>query len=104
MARRVDSAYRSRMNAVSTLKAEDDLFRVWEWRIPPGGSTEWHTHEYAYTVVPLVDGLMKIDTPDGWVEFPLTAGEPYCRPAGVSHDVHNGGDTDIVFIEVERKG
>ena len=91
------------MDATATIKAEDDRFRVTEWRLPPGTSTGWHVHELAYVVVPLTGGLMRIETPDGWIENPLTAGEPYSRPAGVEHDVHNGGETDIVFIEVERR-
>ena len=91
------------MDATSTRKIDDDSFRITEWRLPPGTSTGWHVHEFAYAIVPLVDGLMRIETPDGWVDSPIALGEPYSRPAGVEHDVHNGGDTDIVFIEVERR-
>ena len=69
-------------------------------QMPSDGKPE---HELPYTVVPLTDGLMRIETPDGWIDFPIAAGAPYSRPAGVEHDVHNGGDTEIRFIEVEAR-
>ena len=91
------------MDATATPLGDEHGFRLTEWRLPPGTSTGWHVHELPYTVVPLTDGLMRIDTPDGWIDFPIEAGTPYSRPAGVEHDVHNGGDTEIRFIEVEAR-
>jgi beta-alanine degradation protein BauB len=31
----------------------------------------------------------------------LSSGVAYFRPAGVEHDVFNGGDQDLVFVEIE---
>jgi len=31
----------------------------------------------------------------------LTSGAAYFRPAGVEHDVFNGGDRELIFVEVE---
>ena len=34
----------------------------------------------------------------------LEAGAAYARPAGVRHDVMNGGEAPMSFVEVEHKG
>jgi mannose-6-phosphate isomerase-like protein (cupin superfamily) len=34
----------------------------------------------------------------------LSSGMSYFRPAGVEHDVFNGGDRELVFVEVELIG
>lgn len=31
----------------------------------------------------------------------LSPGVAYFRPAGIEHDVFNGGDGDLIFVEVE---
>jgi mannose-6-phosphate isomerase-like protein (cupin superfamily) len=31
----------------------------------------------------------------------FSSGVAYFRPAGVEHDVFNGGDQELVFVEVE---
>jgi len=33
----------------------------------------------------------------------LSAGEAYHRPAGIGHDVMNGADVPMAFVEVEFK-
>lgn len=90
-------------DAVPTIQVENERVRVVEWRFAPGAHTGWHVHEYDYVVVPQTDGLLKIDTSDGWQQAELTAGVPYYRQAGVEHDVYNGGERELVFVEVEIK-
>ena len=47
-------------------------------------------------------GAFTIVDPDGNArQFPLEPGRSYFRKAGVSHNVINEGDSDIVFVEVE---
>lgn len=33
--------------------------------------------------------------------FDLAPGMSYFRPAGVEHDVFNGGETELVFVDIE---
>ena len=41
---------------------------------------------------------------DGVVQDrPMTAGTSYARPAGVEHDIQNGSDHPIAFVEIEVK-
>jgi beta-alanine degradation protein BauB len=90
------------MNAIGTVQLDDEVFRVTEWRFPPGASTGWHRHERDYVVVPLTTGELTIVTVDGEVAAALTAGQSYTRRAGVEHDVQNRNDFEFVFVEVER--
>jgi beta-alanine degradation protein BauB len=54
-------------------------------------------------VVLLTDAVMKVDDGSGVTETRLAAGQAYHRPAGVQHDVMNGADAPMAFIEVEFK-
>ena len=50
----------------------------------------------------LTDSVMKIEAPDGAVsEVQRKAGECYQRPAGIEHDVMNGSEHPMAFIEIE---
>lgn len=81
---------------------DNSRVRVTTWRFAPGAQTGRHQHEYDYVVVPMMDGLLRIETPDGSVsEVPLRRGEPYFRLAGVDHNVINASGHDFEFIEVE---
>jgi mannose-6-phosphate isomerase-like protein (cupin superfamily) len=75
--------------------------RVTRHRLMPGAHTGFHRHEYDYVVVPITDGRMRIV--DGAKESlaDLTSGAAYFRQAGVEHDVFNGGDRELIFVEVE---
>ena len=77
--------------------------RVTEWRfLKKGDNTGWHTHEYDYVVVPLFDGVLEIDHPDGTRTIAeLQNGVPYYRELGVQHDVINGNDFECAFVEIE---
>ena len=89
--------------AKPTLLVETDRMRVTEWRFAKrGDNTGWHKHGYDYLVVPMFDGVLDIDLPDGKrMQAELRNGVPYERKAGVEHDVINGNDFECAFIEVE---
>ncbi len=90
--------------AVSTVRIDNERTRVTEWRFAPGAATGWHRHEYDYTVVPMVDGRLKLVTGGGHEEYTeLKAGVPYFRNAGVEHDVINANDYEFWFIDIELK-
>lgn len=86
------------------LQLENDVFRVTQWKIEPGGAIPMHRHEHEYVVIPLVTDTMHVVNADG-SEFDasLTMGESYTRPAGAEHRIENRGSADaVVFVEVER--
>jgi len=90
--------------AASDCQQDNDRVRVTQWRLAPGTATGHHVHEYDYVIVPVTAGTLTIAADDGsTAEAPLTAGVSYFRQAGVSHNVINAGDEEIVFIEVEIK-
>jgi hypothetical protein len=61
-------------------------------------------HEFDYVVVPLLDGDLRIDTPDGQsTRVPLRARVPYFRQAGVHHNVINANAYDFAFMEIELR-
>ena len=75
--------------------------RVTRHRLPPGSHTGFHRHEYDYVVVPITAGRMRI-VEQGEERFSdLSPGVAYFRPAGVEHDVFNGGDNELIFVEIE---
>ena len=89
--------------AVPTRQLENDRVVVTEWRFAPGAHTGWHRHEMDYVVVPGTTGELTIETKDGFVKAPLTAGASYAREVGVEHDVINDNAFEFVFVEVELK-
>jgi quercetin dioxygenase-like cupin family protein len=90
--------------AVPTVQQDDATVRITRWDFAPGAATGWHTHGWPYFVVMLTDALMKIEAADGTVsEVRLVAGQSYRRPAGIEHDVMNGADQPMAFVEIEVK-
>lgn len=92
-----------RVQAVPTVQVDNDEVIVNEWRFAPGSETGKHLHGYDYVVVPMTDGLLLLETPEGEKHAPLKAGQSYFRKAGVEHNVINASDHEIVFIETEIK-
>ena len=76
---------------------------VTRWDFPPGAETGWHTHSYDYVIVPLHDGRMLLEMPEGNREVTLQAGVCYNRMEGTEHNVINNGDEAFSFVEVELK-
>lgn len=93
-----------RAPAVPTLQLDDAHVRVTRWDFDPGAETGWHRHGMAYVVVPVNDGTLLVELPDGQtLTAELKAGVSYARAAGVEHNVVNGGSTPLAFVEVELK-
>ncbi|UVK82401.1 cupin domain-containing protein [Pseudomonas sichuanensis] len=92
-----------RPKAVPTVQVDTDEVIVTEWRFAPGAETGRHLHGHDYVVVPMTDGTLLLETPEGEKRAPLVAGQSYFRKAGVEHNVINASDHEVVFIETELK-
>ncbi len=89
--------------ATGTVLIQNDRVRVTEWSFArEGDNTGWHRHEFDYVVVPLFDGRLRIEGPDGATQTAeMQNGVPYFRELGVEHDVINANAFPCRFIEVE---
>ncbi|MEO8669506.1 MAG: cupin domain-containing protein [Bauldia sp.] len=93
----------TRPQAKATRLLDDDLVRVTRWDFVAGAETGWHKHELDYLVVPMTDCAFLLEEPTGERRVDVAAGAPYRRGEGVEHNVINGGDQPMSFIEVELK-
>jgi len=93
----------ARQQAVATVQVDNDEVIVTEWRFAPGAETGRHRHGYDYVVVPMTNGTLLLETPDGDKHATLIAGQSYFRKAGVEHNVVNASDHEVVFVETELK-
>jgi quercetin dioxygenase-like cupin family protein len=89
--------------AIPTVQQDDAAVRITRWDFAPGAATGWHTHGWPYFVVLLTDAVMKFDAGGEITELRLKAGQTYRRPAGIEHDVMNGSDQPMAFVEIEIK-
>ncbi|MEI8145054.1 MAG: cupin domain-containing protein [Alphaproteobacteria bacterium] len=89
--------------AVPTVTTDDAVSRITRWDFSVGAATGWHSHGWPYFVIMLTDGILKVHDGEKVGEVPLKAGESYRRPAGITHDVMNGSDHPIAFVEIEVK-
>ena len=95
---------RCREPAIATVQVDDEHLRVVRWDFNPGAETGWHRHGFLYVVVPVTDGELLIELPDGaTATATLKAGESYSRTAGVEHNVVNAGLSPLSFVETEVK-
>ena len=96
-------AFQCTTPAIPTIQTDDDTVRITRWDFVPGAVTGWHRHGWPYFVIMLTDGVLRIH--DGAVvsDVPLSAGQSYRRLAGVEHDVMNGSEHPIAFVESEVK-
>ena len=91
-----------RAEAKSITHIEDARFRATEWQFAPGAETGWHRHGHDYVIVPLTDGVLELEEPGGVTRrAELTRHVPYSRRVGVEHNVINGGEGPLAFLEVE---
>jgi quercetin dioxygenase-like cupin family protein len=89
---------------VPTTQHDDDKVRVIRWDFEPGAETGFHRHGWLYVVVPVTDGTLAIEFPDGsTATAELKAGVAYSRHAGVEHNVVNAGSAHLAFVETEVK-
>jgi len=88
----------------SIVHVDNEHIRVIEWRLAPDAATGWHRHGCAYVITPITRGQVLMVGPDRErVPFLMEPGTSYFREAGVEHDVINGPEGELVFIEMEIK-
>ena len=90
--------------AVSQLQSDNSQVIVTRRDFSPGSETGWHRHGYDYVIIPLTDGRMRLETPEGEGVVTLEAGACYTRVEGTEHNVINDGQEPFAFVEVEIKG
>jgi quercetin dioxygenase-like cupin family protein len=96
-------AFKNCVPAVPTVQRDDADVRITRWDFAPGAATGHHRHGWPYVVVMLTDAIMRVDDGATVTETRLSAGQGYHRPAGVEHDVMNGADVPMAFVEIEFK-
>ena len=89
--------------AVPTVQRDDDDMRITRWDFSPGAVTGWHTHGWPYFVIMLTEGILRVHNGTTVSDTHLAAGQAYNRPSGIEHDVMNGSDHPIAFVEIELK-
>ncbi|HET9904744.1 MAG TPA: cupin domain-containing protein [Xanthobacteraceae bacterium] len=89
--------------AVATVQQDDAAVRITRWDFAPGAATGWHRHDYPYVVVLLTDAVLLLHDGKAQSRAELAAGQSYRRPPGVEHDVMNGSEHAIAFVEIEIK-
>lgn len=88
----------------ATLLIDDHRVRVWRYDFAPGAETGWHRHGLDYVITALTDCHMQLELPEGQNTMAfVAAGTVYRRTEGVEHNVINGGDATMSFIETELK-
>lgn len=91
-------------DAVATQLVDDDRVRVTRFDFAPGAQTGWHEHGYDYVITAVTDCTMQLEEPGGGTHTVIvSAGDAYRREKGIKHNVINGGDTRMSFVEVELK-
>ncbi len=94
----------TRPQATPTILIDDARVRVTRFDFAPGAETGWHVHGHDYVVTPVTDCVMTLEEPGGAVRsVTMPAGVAYRREAGVEHNVINGADAPMSFVEVELK-
>jgi quercetin dioxygenase-like cupin family protein len=96
-------AFKCTIPAVPTVQRDDADVRITRWDFPPGGVTGLHTHGWPYVVVMLTSAVIRVDDGSAVTETSMSAGQAYHRPAGVEHDVMNGAEVPMAFVEIEFK-
>ncbi|HEY1942318.1 MAG TPA: cupin domain-containing protein [Roseiarcus sp.] len=96
-------AFQCDIPASPTVLQDDETVRITRWDFAPGAVTGWHQHGWPYFVVLLTEAKMRIHDGENVVETNFPAGHSYMRPAGVTHDVMNGSDGPMAFVEIEVK-
>lgn len=93
----------AKTTATAKVLIDNDRVRVTRWSFAKKGDrTGWHRHAHDYVVVPLFDGVLDIDLPEGQrAQAELTNGVAYYRDLGVEHDVINCNDFACAFVEIE---
>jgi len=93
-----------RLSAIATVLVDDDKVCVTRFDFEPGAETGWHIHGHDYVVTPITHCDFLLEEPGGETrKVSMAPGEAYRRAVGVEHNVINGGDKPMSFVEVELK-
>ncbi len=93
-----------RQTCTATTLIDDTRVRVTRFDFAPGAETGWHRHAFDYVITAVTDCTMLLEEPGGGSRSVLVpAGSVYRRSEGVEHNVVNGGDSEMSFIEFELK-
>ena len=93
----------NRTTAQAITQINNERMVVTEWRFAPLAETGWHTHQRDYVVIPQTSGKLLLETQTGHQITELHTGQSYYRTAGITHNVINNNDYELIFIEVELK-
>lgn len=94
-------------NVGTKLLFENDRVRVWEMRLAPGESSEFHAHDSDYLFVNMAVAQVTLYPKDGPPETsPVRpGGVEYTEVgSGIAHRLENSGTTEHVEVLVELKG
>ncbi len=92
-----------RAAATPSTQVNNERVTVTEWRFAPDAETGWHKHGHDYVVVPMMDGKLLLETPNGEIVSELKCGKSYFKQAGVEHNVVNASGAEFAFVEIEIK-
>lgn len=94
----------ARPQVTSEQLIDDARVRVTRFDFEPGAETGWHRHGMDYVITTLTECKMVLEEPNGEArEVLMPAGTVYRRNEGVEHNVINGGDVPMSFVETELK-
>lgn len=94
----------TRTQAVATQMIDDERVRVTRFDFAPGAETGWHRHAFDYVITAITDCTLLLEEPGGETRtVEVSAGTAYRREEGVEHNVINGGEKPMSFVEVELK-
>ncbi len=94
----------SRQPATASQLVDDERVRVTRFDFAPGAETGWHRNAMDYVITALTECRMTLEEPNGEMrEVTVPAGTVYRRDEGVEHNVINGGDAPMSFVEIELK-
>ena len=94
----------TRPQAKAMQMIDDARVRVTRFDFAAGAETGWHTHAMDYVITAITDCQMILELPGGETRhMHVPAGTAYRRDVGVEHNVINGGEGDMSFVEVELK-
>ena len=96
-------AFKCDIPAVPAALQDDDVVRITRCDFAPGAVTGWRRHGWPYFVVRMTESRMRVHDGEKITDLSFSAGRSYMRPAGVTHDVMNGGDKPMAFVEIEVK-
>lgn len=94
----------ARPQATFEVLVDDDRVRVTRFDFEPGAETGWHRHGMDYVITTLTPCSFLLEEPGGASRrVDMEPGVVYRRDEGVEHNVVNGGDKPMSFIETELK-